>query len=130
MSLDTQIDTLRADLSAAIASASDEAALDAVRVGALGKKGSVSALLASLGSMAPEERKSAGPAINGLKVEIAGLIEAKSTDLKSAALDARLKAETVDITLPLQSAPTARGRMYRVRVSARDTRRVSPAQHR
>jgi phenylalanyl-tRNA synthetase alpha chain len=112
MSLDNQIDTLRAELSAAIAAAGDDAALDTVRVAALGKKGSVSALLASLGSMAPEERKSAGPAINGLKTEIAGLIETKSAGLKSAALDARLKAETVDITLPLQPAPTARGRIH------------------
>ena len=112
MSLENQIATLRAELSAAIAEAGDEAALDAVRVSALGKKGSVSALLASLGSMAPEERKSAGPAINGLKTEIAGLIEAKSGALKAAALDARLKAETVDITLPLQPAPTARGRIH------------------
>ena len=112
MSLDTQIDTLRAELSAAIAAACDEAALDAVRVAALGKKGSVSALLASLGSMAPEERKSAGPAINGLKTEIAGLVDARSQDLKAAALDARLKAETVDITLPLRPAPTTRGRIH------------------
>lgn len=112
MSLDSQIDTLRAELSAAIANAGDDAALDTVRVAALGKKGSVSALLASLGSMAPDERKSAGPAINGLKQEIAGLIEAKSSELKAAALDARLKAETVDITLPLPAAPTARGRIH------------------
>src|SRR5690606_23549865 len=112
MSLESQIATLRTALSAAIAAAGDQAALDAVRVQALGKKGSVSALLASLGTMAPEERKSAGPAINGLKVEVAGLIEAKSTALKSAALDARLKAETLDITLPLQPAPTARGRIH------------------
>ncbi|MHA6689387.1 phenylalanine--tRNA ligase subunit alpha [Devosia sp. A449] len=112
MSLDSQIATLRTDLSAAIAAAGDDAALDAVRVAALGKKGSVSALLASLGSMAAEDRKSAGPAINGLKVEIAGLIETKSATLKAAALDARLKAETVDVTLPLQAAPTARGRVH------------------
>ena len=110
MSLDTQIDTLRTELGAAIAAAGDEAALDAVRVAALGKKGSVSALLASLGAMAPDERKSAGPAINGLKTEIAGLIETRSAALGAAALDARLKAETLDITLPLQPAPTARGR--------------------
>ncbi|HEY0033438.1 MAG TPA: phenylalanine--tRNA ligase subunit alpha [Devosia sp.] len=112
MSLDQQIDTLRAGLSAAIAGAADEAALDAVRVGALGKKGSVSALLASLGGMPPDERKSAGPAINGLKNEIASLIETRSAALKSAALEARLKAETVDITLPLQPGPTARGRIH------------------
>ena len=64
MSLENQIETLRSDLTAAIAGADNEAALDAVRVAALGKKGSVSALLATLGSMAPEDRKSAGPAIS------------------------------------------------------------------
>ncbi len=112
MSLQTQIETLRSELSAAIAAAENEAALDAVRVAALGKKGSVSALLATLGSMAPEDRKSAGPAINGLKNDIAGLIDARSTDLKGAALEARLKAETVDVTLPLKPAPTAKGRVH------------------
>ena len=112
MSLEAQIETLRTELSAAIAGAENEAALDAVRVAALGKKGSVSALLATLGSMPPEDRKSAGPAINGLKNEIAGLIDAHSTELKAAALEARLKAETVDITLPLQPAPTTRGRIH------------------
>jgi phenylalanyl-tRNA synthetase alpha chain len=55
--------------------AADEAAIEAVRVGALGKKGSVSALLATLGAMPPEERKSAGAAINGLKTEVTALIE-------------------------------------------------------
>lgn len=112
--LDDQISTLRAELSAAIAAADTEAALDAVRVAALGKKGSVSALLASLGTMAPEERKSAGPAINGLKTETAGLIDAKSAELKKAALDARLKSETLDVTLPLRPAPTAEGRIHPV----------------
>ncbi|MCR6635584.1 phenylalanine--tRNA ligase subunit alpha [Devosia sp.] len=112
MSLETQIETLRAELSAAIAAADTEAALDTVRVAALGKKGSVSALLGTLGAMAADERKSAGPAINGLKNDIAGLIEARSVELKGAALEARLKAETVDVTLPLPPAPTAKGRIH------------------
>ena len=112
MSLETQIETLRAELSAAIAAADTEAALDTVRVAALGKKGSVSALLGTLGAMAADERKSAGPAINGLKNDIAGLIEARSTELRGAALEARLKAETVDVTLPLPPAPTAKGRIH------------------
>jgi phenylalanyl-tRNA synthetase, alpha subunit len=112
MSLEAQIETLRGDLSAAIAAAENEAALDGVRVAALGKKGSVSALLATLGAMAPEDRKSAGPAINGLKTDIAALIEARGAELRAAALDARLQAETVDITLPLKPGPTARGRIH------------------
>ncbi|ODT69413.1 MAG: phenylalanine--tRNA ligase subunit alpha [Pelagibacterium sp. SCN 63-23] len=112
MSLQTQIETLAAELAAAIAAAENETALDTVRVGALGKKGSVSALLATLGAMAPEERKSAGPAINGLKNDVASLIEARSAALRSEALERRLAAETVDVTLPLPPPPTARGRIH------------------
>ena len=111
MSLD-QIEALGASLSARIATASSLDELEAVRVEALGKKGTVSAMLATLGSMSPEDRKDAGPKINGLKNGIQGQIDARAAQLKSAALDARLKAETVDITLPLQPAPTARGRIH------------------
>src|SRR4051812_23419118 len=112
MSLADDIAQLRTDLTAAIAAAADEGALEAVRVAALGKKGSVSALLATLGTMPTEERKTAGPLINGLKTEIAAAIEAKSTALKSLALNARLDAERVDVTLPLRPAPTAQGRIH------------------
>jgi phenylalanyl-tRNA synthetase alpha chain len=112
--LENQIETLRRELVDAIATAADEAALDAVRVAALGKKGSVSALLASLGGMAPEARKTAGPAINGLKNDIAGKIEAQATQLRDKALAQRLAAERVDVTLPLKPAPAAAGRIHPV----------------
>jgi phenylalanyl-tRNA synthetase alpha chain len=112
MALDQTIDTLRAELSGAIATADTEPGLDAVRVTALGKKGSVSALLASLGTMSPDERKTAGPAINGLKNEIGGLIDARFTELRDKALAARLASERVDITLPLQPAPAVAGRIH------------------
>jgi len=114
MSLDAQIATLRAELAAAVASASDEGAIEAVRVAALGKKGSVSALLATLGGIAPEERKSAGAAINRLKTEVTALIEARATELGKAALDARLASERVDVTLPVRPSPTAEGRIHPV----------------
>ncbi|MFD0938676.1 hypothetical protein ACFQ12_26260, partial [Methylobacterium trifolii] len=68
----TDLDTLERDLLAQVAGASDEAALDAVRVSALGKKGSVSDLLKTLGSMTPEERKARGPLINGLRDRVQG----------------------------------------------------------
>src|SRR3954466_14321808 len=106
MSLADDIAQLRTDLTAAIAAAADEPALEAVRVAALGKKGSVSALLATLGTMPPEDRKTAGPVINGLKNEIAGLIEAKGAELRANALEARLQSERVDVTLPVRAAPT------------------------
>ena len=63
----TDIAQLEKEVLAAVASAKDEAALEAVRIAALGKSGSVSALLKTLGTMTPDERKVQGPAINGLK---------------------------------------------------------------
>ena len=109
-----QIAILRRELTGAVASAADEGALEAVRVAALGKKGSVSALLATLGKMAPEERKTAGALINGLKTEVAGSIEGRAGELRERALAARLAAERVDVTLPLRPAPTAAGRIHPV----------------
>jgi len=96
----------------AIAAASDELALEAVRVGALGKKGSISALLATLGKMSPDERKSAGAAINSLKDTVADALAARKSVLKEAALEARLKAETLDVTLPTRDAPFETGRIH------------------
>src|SRR5690348_18255676 len=93
---------LEKDLLAAVASAKDEAALEAVRVAALGKSGSVSALLKTLGSMTPDERKVQGPAINGLKDTVTAAIAARKDELAASALDARLNSETVDVTLPVQ----------------------------
>jgi len=112
MSLADDIARLRTELTAAIAAAADEGALEAVRIAALGKKGSVSALLSMLGTMPADERKTAGPLINGLKAEIAAAIDAKSTALRTAALNARLQSERVDVTLPLKPAPTAQGRIH------------------
>jgi len=108
------LDGLRAQLVADIANAETEQALDAVRVAALGKKGSVSALLATLGRMTPDERKTLGPALNGLKTDIAAKIETRAADLRAKALEARLAAERVDVTLPLPKPPTARGRIHPV----------------
>ncbi len=114
MPLNTEIDTLRAELTTAIDAAGDEGAIEAVRVAALGKKGSVSALLASLGTMSPEDRKSAGPLINGLKNEIGEKIEARRDALKAKALEARLESERVDVTLPVAPQPTQTGRIHPV----------------
>jgi len=112
MTLSQDIAGLRTQLTAAIDAADREDALEAIRVSALGKKGSISALLASLGTMPAEERKTAGGLINGLKTEITGFLERKSAELASKALDARLKAERVDVTLPVRPAPTAEGRIH------------------
>ena len=66
----TELDTLETRLLSDVAAASDEAAIEAVRVSALGKKGSVSELLKTLGTMSPEERQTRGAAINALKTRV------------------------------------------------------------
>src|SRR4051812_38043770 len=90
----SDIAQLESELLTAVTSAKDEAALEAVRVAALGKSGSVSALLKTLVSMTPDERKAQGPAINGLKERITAAIGTAKEALGMAALDARLASET------------------------------------
>src|SRR4051812_36473189 len=93
----SEIAQLEQQILTSLASASDEAALEAVRVGALGKSGSVSALLKTLGGMTPDKRKTQGPLINGLKDRVTEAIAARRSALKDAALDARLATETLDV---------------------------------
>jgi phenylalanyl-tRNA synthetase alpha chain len=106
----TDLSQLAAELSARIAAAADVAALEAVRVEALGKSGSISELLKTLGRMTPDERREQGPLINGLRDRIATEIAEKKAALEDAELDARLAAERVDLTLP--PPPERRGRVH------------------
>ena len=108
----SDLQTLQTEILAAIAGASDEAAIEAVRVGALGKKGSISALLSTLGKMTPEQRKTEGAAINLAKDVVTQALTARRDILKNAALDARLASETIDVTLPLRDAPADLGRVH------------------
>ncbi|SMX40319.1 phenylalanine--tRNA ligase subunit alpha [Maliponia aquimaris] len=94
------MDDLRNKYIDLIASAASEAALEELRVAAVGKKGEISLLMRELGRMSPEERTTAGPALNALKDEINAALAAKKAALADAALDERLKAEWLDVTLP------------------------------
>ena len=94
------IDALGAKYMAAIAVAGDEPALEDVRLAALGKKGEISLKMRELGQMAPEARQAAGAALNRLKDEIDAALRAKKSALGDAALDARLRSEWLDVTLP------------------------------
>jgi phenylalanyl-tRNA synthetase alpha chain len=108
----TDFSALEREIMDAVAGAADEAALEAVRIAALGKKGTVSELLKTLGAMSPEERKEKGPLINGLKDRVNEAIAARRAALKSAALDQRLNSESVDVTLPVREPPTEAGRIH------------------
>src|SRR5450631_3532570 len=108
----TDLAQLESQILADIAAASDEAALEAVRVAALGKKGSISALLATLGKMSPDERKTQGAAINLAKDKVTDALTARRNILKNAALDSRLASETLDVSLPTRETPAERGRVH------------------
>ena len=95
------IDALRQEILDQIGQATDLDALEQLRVAELGKKGRISGLMKGLGGMSPEERQTAGPALNGLKNDVGNAIQAAKDALENAALDARLQRETIDITLPV-----------------------------
>jgi phenylalanyl-tRNA synthetase alpha chain len=99
------MDDLRAKYLTAIAAAPDETALEDVRIAALGKKGEISLKMRELGAMSPEERQTAGPALNTLKDEVNSALAARKAALGDAALDERLRAEWLDVTLPGRSRP-------------------------
>ncbi|SFS05617.1 phenylalanine--tRNA ligase subunit alpha [Sphingomonas jatrophae] len=99
----SETDDLNERLLADIASAETLPALETVRIAALGKQGSVSALLKTLGGMSPEQRQVEGPRINGLRESVSAAIAARKAALEGAALDARLASERVDVSLPVDA---------------------------
>lgn len=108
----TDIATLETELTTAIDAADTLDALEAVRIAALGKQGSVSVLLKTMGAMSPDERQFQGPIINGLRETVTTALAAKKAALETAALNERLATERVDMTLP--SAETPRGTVHPV----------------
>ena len=101
----SDISTLQSEILAAIDAAGDLDALEAIRVSALGKQGSVSALLKTLGAMSPEERQTQGPVINGLREAVTSALAGKKDALETAALNQRLATEGLDMSLPAPDAP-------------------------
>ena len=97
------MDDLKSKYLGLIAAAADESGLEDLRVAALGKKGEISGLMKSLGTMSPEERQTAGPVLNALRDEVNSALIAKKAALGDAALDERLRTEWLDVTLPGRS---------------------------
>lgn len=92
-------------LLARVTAAADLAALEAERIAALGKQGSVTALLKSLGAMSPEQRQAEGPRIHALREQVSEAIAERRAELEAAQLERRLATETLDMTLPVAPAP-------------------------
>ena len=95
-----ELEALTAKAQAEIDAADDLQALDAIRVNYLGKKGELTALLKTLGSLPGDQRKAAGQQINQAKQQVQQRLEAKKAELEQAKLQAQLASEKVDVTLP------------------------------
>ncbi len=92
----------------AVANAENAAAIEEVRVKYLGKKGELTAILKQMGSLSPEERPKMGQLVNEAKAEVEALITEKKDELNKKAVEEKLKAETIDITMPAKKLEAGR----------------------
>jgi len=102
------LERVRDDVLAAISTADSLAGLEAVRVEELGRKGRITGLMKTLGGLSPDERREKGAALNRLRDQVAAALEARRETLARAELEARLRSERVDITLPHRPQPDGR----------------------
>ena len=109
---ETDLNKLEADLLALASKAADLAELETLRVGALGKSGSVTGLLKTLGKLPPEERRGFGQAVNALKERVSEALDARKGTLQGAALVTRLETERADVTLPVPLGAQGQGRIH------------------
>jgi phenylalanyl-tRNA synthetase alpha chain len=103
--LSEQLDSLEAEAAAAIHAAASAADLEPLRVGLLGKKGRLSAVLQAMGRLSAEERPLVGQRANVLKEQLQALMAERLATLKAAALEERLRGESLDVTAPSRFIP-------------------------
>lgn len=108
--MDSQLQALKDELSSLVEAANDLQSLEDARVKALGKKGRLTEMMKTLGSLSPDERKERGQALNLVKQEIAALIETQQKALKAQALKDQLANEHIDITRSVR--PEAKGTVH------------------
>lgn len=118
----SNLEHLKKEIVETVKAANDIASLEEVRITALGKKGKVTTMMQTLGQLSPDERKAMGQALNLLKDEITAEIESRASILKTAALDARLKAERMDITL--SPRPEKKGAIHPISKTVEDFIRI------
>ena len=114
MTQNTDITAIERALIAEIAATADLAAIERVRIAALGKKGRLPELMARLGALPGDQRKAFGQAVNGLKARVGEALEGRKAELERGELSARLAAEQADITLPVRAGPLQDGRIHPV----------------
>ena len=113
-----KLQSLKSEALAAVAAATDEKLLDEVRVKYLGKKGELTAILKQMGSLSLEERPIMGQLVNQAKAELEEAISVAQNGFKTKAAEAKLKAETLDITMP--STPAKKGGLHPLNIVLND----------
>jgi phenylalanyl-tRNA synthetase alpha chain len=108
--LTRDLEALRDEALAAIGSAADVAALEALELDVLGKKGRLTAVLRGIGALPADDRPRVGAVANVVREAIERALAARGTDLRGAALETRLRAEAVDVTTP--GRPVRRGALH------------------
>jgi phenylalanyl-tRNA synthetase alpha chain len=110
----TDLSAVESAILADIAGAADVSSIEQVRIAALGKKGRMAELMATLGSLPNEEKKAFGAAVNGVKTRVTEALEARKSLLDRAATTAKLASERADITLPVRAGSLSEGRIHPV----------------
>ena len=113
-----KLELLKSEALSAVVNATDEKAIDEVRVKYLGKKGELTAILKQMGGLSPEERPIMGQMVNKAKAELEEAINNAFADFKAKAADQKLKEETLDITMP--STPAKKGGLHPLNVVLND----------
>jgi phenylalanyl-tRNA synthetase alpha chain len=112
----TDTTQIEQELMREIGAAADLDAIEQLRIGALGRKGRVTQLMKTLGTLPQDERKAAGAAFNLLKDRVGEALASRKTELERSNLGARLTAERLDLTLPNRPGadPASEGRIHPV----------------
>jgi phenylalanyl-tRNA synthetase alpha chain len=106
--LEAQLDSMKQQAQAAIAAADSLDAIEQLRINYFGKKGELSKVLGGMGKLGPDDRPRIGALANTVKELLQTALDSKKTELQTAALDAQLAAETLDVTMPGTYRPQGR----------------------
>lgn len=103
-----KLEQIRAAAKAAVEAARDEHDIEQLRVKYLGKKGELTAILKQMGSLSPEERPAMGQLVNEAKQKLDSLISKRADEMRQKATELKIKAETIDITMPAKVSSPGR----------------------
>ncbi len=117
-----KLNAIRQQADELLKKAGDLSSLDELRVRFLGKKGELTAILKQMGSLTPDERPAMGQLANEVRSGIERNLTQRAAELKASALDARLRAERIDVTLPGQRPP--QGKRHPFETVLRDLREI------